>query len=164
MIIITIILIVIMIIFSSSETIQLIILHEILCSRGDLIIPRNNVTCDLHHAEFLSRTRALSTFSLHWLYILLWLSVFRWTNQKVNAAVCWDKLKSRGRAKWDMCGERLNWLMVQATQCVDSGHLHPLVNQCTWLTSTSLNLRRSLCCSAWSLMFLAYKLLLNPFR
>lgn len=76
MIIIT-ILIVIMIIFSSSEMIQLIILHEILCSRGDLIIPRNNVTCDLHHAEFLSRMRALSTFSLHWLYILLWLSVFR---------------------------------------------------------------------------------------
>lgn len=71
--IIIIILIVIMIIFSSSETIQLIILHEILCSRGDLIIPRNNVTCDLHHAEFLSRTRAL--FSALAVYITVALSV-----------------------------------------------------------------------------------------
>lgn len=55
--IIIIILIVIMIIFSSSETIQLIILHEILCSRGDLIIPRNNVTCTMLNS---SQGRVLS--------------------------------------------------------------------------------------------------------
>lgn len=60
---------------------------------------RNETNVD----AFLSRTIALSASSPHCLYILLWVLVLGWTDQKANEGVQWDKSKSTGRAKWGMC-------------------------------------------------------------
>lgn len=143
---------------------QVIVLRQSLCNNWALLISRiesamqqsmldkdswtstNETNTDPSDA-FLSRTIAVSAPSMHCPYILLWVSVVGWTDQKENEAFQWDTLESTGGVDEVYVWERLNWLIVETTQCwlwLAESHLSLQFHQRTSLTLT--NWTSSLCC------------------